>query len=407
MRRGGRTSPTTTWSACVEQVAQLGRLAAAIEAGAVAEADHRDLGKQTLDYGSTGDWLTHLGGLRKGEGRRVVARAHALTGPLAATRDAMAAGTVSPEQADVIVKSVDALPSGTGGPEPGRADPARACGELRCHRPRQVWTPSGACGRPRRRGPEARAAAGPRGTSLSPGQVPLDRARRSRRGPGQGPRLRRGRRPPQGRAHAADRTGTGGRRTRRRAGPRPARRRCPDVGRPRADRAARLGHRPATRLPRRTRPAHGHHHPPVTAWRVWPTTPSTSCPSPPSDGWRATPRSSPRSSAARGEPLDVGRAKRLVTLAIWAALVIRDRHCAFPGCDRPPLMCHAHHILHWISGGETKLDNLVLLCGHHHRVIHHSPWDIRLNPDDHKPEFLPPPKPGVERHWIRYRPRRE
>ena len=46
----------------------------------------------------------------------------------------------------------------------------------------------------------------------------------------------------------------------------------------------------------------------------------------------------------RGEPLDVGRAKRLVTLAIWAALVIRDRHCAFPGCDRPPLMCHAHHI---------------------------------------------------------------
>ena len=110
---------------------------------------------------------------------------------------------------------------------------------------------------------------------------------------------------------------------------------------------------------------------------------------------------------SKSEPLDVGRAKRLVTLAIWAALVIRDRHCAFPGCDRPPLMCHAHHILHWISGGETKLDNLVLLCGHHHRVIHHSPWETRLNPDDHKPEFLPPPKPGVETHWIRYRPRRE
>jgi len=109
---------------------------------------------------------------------------------------------------------------------------------------------------------------------------------------------------------------------------------------------------------------------------------------------------------SKGEPLDVGRAKRLVTLAIWAALVIRDRHCAFPGCDRPPLMCHAHHIRHWISGGETKLSNLVLLCGHHHRTIHHTPWDIRLNPDDHKPEFLPPPKPGVARQWIRYRPRR-
>jgi hypothetical protein len=110
---------------------------------------------------------------------------------------------------------------------------------------------------------------------------------------------------------------------------------------------------------------------------------------------------------SRGEPLDVGRASRPVTAAIWTALVLRDRHCAFPGCNRPPVMGHAHHIRHWILGGETKLSNLVLLCGHHHRVIHHTPWKVRLNPDDHKPEFLPPPKPGVERHWIRYRPRRE
>jgi len=70
-------------------------------------------------------------------------------------------------------------------------------------------------------------------------------------------------------------------------------------------------------------------------------------------------------------------------------------------------MCHAHHIRPWISGGDTKLANLVLLCGHHHRVIHDSPWQIRLNTDDQKPEFLPPPKPGIERHWIRHRPRRE
>src|SRR4051812_32115959 len=97
----------------VEQLAQLRAVTAAVEAGVVAEADHRDLGKTRLAYGSTGDWLTHLGGLRKGEGRRLVARAHALTGPLAATRAAMVAGTVSPEQADVIVTSIDALPSGT------------------------------------------------------------------------------------------------------------------------------------------------------------------------------------------------------------------------------------------------------------------------------------------------------
>src|SRR5215218_1842951 len=99
--------------ATVEQLEQARSALAAVQAGAVAEADHRDLGRQKLAYGSTGDWLTHLGGLRKGEGRRIVARAHALTGPLEATRDAMAAGTVSPEQADVIVKAVDALPSAT------------------------------------------------------------------------------------------------------------------------------------------------------------------------------------------------------------------------------------------------------------------------------------------------------
>jgi hypothetical protein len=111
--------------------------------------------------------------------------------------------------------------------------------------------------------------------------------------------------------------------------------------------------------------------------------------------------------SGHGEPLDVGRARRLVTLPIWAALVLRDRHCAFPGCTRPPVMCHAHHIQHWAHGGETSLGNLVLLCGHHHRVVHDTPWEVRLNPHDHHPEFLPPPRPGVERQWLRHRPRRD
>ena len=112
----------------------------------------------------------------------------------------------------------------------------------------------------------------------------------------------------------------------------------------------------------------------------------------------------------RGEVLDVGRAYRLVTPALWRALVCRDRHCAFPGCTKPPVMGHAHHIVHWADLGPTKLDNLVLLCGHHHRVIHHTPWQVRINPDDGRPEFLPPPKPGHHHpppQWIRQRPRRE
>jgi hypothetical protein len=78
-----------------------------------------------------------------------------------------------------------------------------------------------------------------------------------------------------------------------------------------------------------------------------------------------------------GEVLDVGRLQRLVTAAIWKALVVRDRHCRFPGCARPPLMCHAHHIEHWVDGGPTSLDNLILLCGHHHRLVHSGPWQIR------------------------------
>ncbi len=110
---------------------------------------------------------------------------------------------------------------------------------------------------------------------------------------------------------------------------------------------------------------------------------------------------------AQGCVLDVGRRHRLITPAIWTALVARDHHCAFPGCTRPPVMGHAHHIRHWADGGPTALSNLVLVCGHHHRTLHHTPWQVRLAHDGH-PEFLPPPKRGRPApDWIRYRPRRE
>ncbi len=110
---------------------------------------------------------------------------------------------------------------------------------------------------------------------------------------------------------------------------------------------------------------------------------------------------------AQGCVLDVGRRHRLITPAIWTALVARDHHCAFPGCTRPPVMGHAHHIRHWADGGPTALSNLVLVCGHHHRTLHHTPWQVRLAHDGH-PEFLPPPTHGrPPPDWIRYRPRLE
>jgi len=94
------------------------------------------------------------------------------------------------------------------------------------------------------------------------------------------------------------------------------------------------------------------------------------------------------------EVLDVGRTHRLVTAAIWKALVVRDQHCRFPNCTRPPIMCHAHHLLHWVDGGPTSLGNMILLCGHHHRLILAGPWTIRR----HGPaEFVFEPPPGTRR----------
>ena len=71
-----------------------------------------------------------------------------------------------------------------------------------------------------------------------------------------------------------------------------------------------------------------------------------------------------------GQPLDVGRRRRVVPPAIRTALIVRDRGCAYPGCDRGPQWTDAHHVRHWADGGPTSLDNLVLLCRHHHRKVH-------------------------------------
>jgi Domain of unknown function (DUF222) len=90
----------------------------------------------------------------------------------------------------------------------------------------------------------------------------------------------------------------------------------------------------------------------------------------------------------KSEPLDVGRATRTVPLSIRRALVARDRGCAFPGCDRPPGMCEAHHCRHWIDNGETSVENCLLLCETHHRHVHHTGWEILIH-HGHV-EFIPP-----------------
>ncbi|MDQ7811014.1 DUF222 domain-containing protein [Amycolatopsis sp. A133] len=91
----------------------------------------------------------------------------------------------------------------------------------------------------------------------------------------------------------------------------------------------------------------------------------------------------------KSEPLNLGRLRRLISAGLRRALFLRDRGCAFPGCHRPPRHCQGHHIRHWADGGPTDLNNLVLLCAHHHRLMHRSGWEVRIAPDG-LPEFLPP-----------------
>jgi len=98
--------------------------------------------------------------------------------------------------------------------------------------------------------------------------------------------------------------------------------------------------------------------------------------------------------------LDVGRSKRLFAGKLRQAIITRDGGCTFPGCDRPPAECEAHHRKPWWAGGKTRLKDGVLLCTYHHHQIEPDPnkppdaqWLIRLDPKG-RSEFSPPLQPG-------------
>jgi hypothetical protein len=74
--------------------------------------------------------------------------------------------------------------------------------------------------------------------------------------------------------------------------------------------------------------------------------------------------------------LSVGRKRRTVAAATKRALWTRDGGCSFPGCTHV-LFLDAHHIRHWSQGGETSLDNTMLLCPAHHRLVHEGDYTIR------------------------------
>ncbi|HVF73846.1 MAG TPA: DUF222 domain-containing protein [Acidimicrobiales bacterium] len=83
----------------------------------------------------------------------------------------------------------------------------------------------------------------------------------------------------------------------------------------------------------------------------------------------------------RSTILDYGTSTRTIPAPLWSALVLRDRHCRFEGCDRPSQWCDAHHVVPWHDGGTTSLDNLVLKCSRHHHLGHQPGWSEKLEPD--------------------------
>lgn len=106
-------------------------------------------------------------------------------------------------------------------------------------------------------------------------------------------------------------------------------------------------------------------------------------------------RVSPALGGVPTEVLDAGRAQRVVSPGQRHALAVRDRGCVFPGCDRPPEWCDAHHLIPWSKGGPTDLANLILLCARHHTAVHEGGWKLSRAPDGTvtaQPPWRAPPR---------------
>ena len=110
----------------------------------------------------------------------------------------------------------------------------------------------------------------------------------------------------------------------------------------------------------------------------------------------------------RDQVLDLGRTRRLFTPRQRIALAARDGGCRFPGCDRPPTWCEAHHIRPWSRGGPTDLRDGVLLCRHHHLLVHDNGWEVTRTGDRYA--LVPPanidptraPRPAPPRPPVRH-----
>ena len=402
--------PSVELVGAVEELQRLKAAAAALEAELLAELDARQTATRELGWGSSADWFTHLAGTTRRQGKRTVEHARLLTTSCHTTLQALRNAEVSPDQAHVIVDSVDRLPLTEHVRRRGEQVMVEEAGRLDATELHRVSRHLAAVVDPERDEREAERAldredrAAHLGRFLTVSDDGCGGIRLTGRGTVEDGAVLRAALLPLTAPVAVLDPET-----------------CAELPDPR-DHGARMWdalvgvaqHALVTGLP-----PESHGIRPRLSVTVDHDTlhGSTDGVGVADDGLELAGSAVRRLACdcdlvrvlldADGCVLDVGRTRRLVTPAIWTALVARDRRCAFPGCTRPPVMCHAHHVRHWVDGGATSLDNLVLLCGHHHRTIHHSPWQVRLA-DDRRPEFLSPanagrPPPG----WIRHRPRLE
>lgn len=96
-----------------------------------------------------------------------------------------------------------------------------------------------------------------------------------------------------------------------------------------------------------------------------------------------------------GEVLDSGRSTRTFSAAQTRAVVARDGHCIWPGCDAPAGWTDLHHVTHWADGGRTSVDNATLLCGRHHDRVHLYGHAIIRGPGRYRVDL----RPGTDGNW--------
>ncbi|WP_309102207.1 HNH endonuclease signature motif containing protein [Microbacterium sp.] len=106
-----------------------------------------------------------------------------------------------------------------------------------------------------------------------------------------------------------------------------------------------------------------------------------------------------------GRIVSIGTTDRIFTHHQRRAITLRDRECVIPGCHVRATWCEIHHVQDHAKSGPTHTDNGVALCWFHHRTLHTSGWDIRMNHGT--PEIRGPAWWDPARQWRTHHPTRE